>query len=83
MSPLYLNSSVFFELLIFLFFTGFRRNILLTNNSNDPLLLPLVFLKKMLVLSINNFQNLSCAITLTVDWCYIYILFFNFSEQFS
>ena len=44
-SPSYLNSSVFFELLVFLLFTGFRCNTLLTNIYIDLLLLALVFLK--------------------------------------
>ena len=52
----------------FLLIIGFRYNILLTNIPIDRLLLAIVFLKN-LVLSINDFQNLSCAITLTVDWC--------------
>ena len=66
----------------FLLFIGFRCNILLTNISIDLLLLALVF-KTILVLSINNFQKLSCGISQTVDWCQIYIFFSNSSEQFS
>ena len=46
----------------FLLFIGFRCNILLTNISIDLLLLALVF-KTILVLSINNFQKLSCGIS--------------------
>ena len=68
MSPSYLNSSVFFLTTCFLLFTGFRCNILLTNIYIDPLLLALFFLKNFL-LSINDIQNWSCAITLTIDWC--------------
>ena len=53
---------------LFLLFIGFRCNILLRNISIDFLLIPLVFWN-ILVLSINNFQNLSCAKALNVDWC--------------
>ena len=53
---------------LFLLFIGFRCNILFRNISIDFLLIPLVFWN-ILVLSINNFQNLSCAKALNVDWC--------------
>ena len=43
-SPLYLNSSVFFLTTCFLLFIGFRCKVLLTNISIDLLLLALVFL---------------------------------------
>ena len=67
--PSYLNSSVFFLTTCFILFIGFRCNTLLTNIYIDLLLLALVFFWKILVLSINDIQNLSCAIKLTVDWC--------------
>ena len=43
-SPLYLNSSVFFLTTCFLLFIGFRCKVLLSNISIDLLLLALVFL---------------------------------------
>ena len=53
----------FFLTTCFLLFVGFRCNILLSNISIDLLLLLASFFWKILVLSINDFQNLSCALT--------------------
>ena len=63
------NLSVFFLLLVFYYLLALDvifccRIFLLTFCCYQ-----LYLFWKILVLSINDFQNLSCAITLTVDWC--------------
>ena len=81
-SPSYYNSSVFCLTNYFLLFISFRCNISLSNIFIDFLLVALFFWK-ILVLLINSIPNLSSVLTLTVDWCYIYISFSNLPEQFS